>query len=112
MVISGDVWLLNLDPTIGSETVIPGPASSSRPEMQDHLRTVIAAPMATGHAPHEGAKASARLLRFQALCDLGYDSYAIGRRSVGRVAGPATRVLIRQQFSVALIEAINSISRC
>ena len=42
----GEIWLVNLDPTVGSEIqktrpwVIVSPA-----EMHDHLRTVIVAPM-------------------------------------------------------------------
>jgi len=47
----GEVWLVNLDPTVGSEIrkirpcVVVSPA-----EMHDHLKTVIVAPMTTkGH---------------------------------------------------------------
>ena len=48
MVARGEIWLVNLDPTVGSEIkksrrcVIVSPA-----EMHDHLRTVIVAPMTT-----------------------------------------------------------------
>jgi mRNA interferase MazF len=44
----GEIWLVNLDPTIGSEIrktrpfVVVSPA-----EMHDHLRTVLVAPMTT-----------------------------------------------------------------
>jgi mRNA interferase MazF len=52
MVNRGDVWLVNLDPTIGSEIQKTRPCLLiSPPEMHDHLRTVIAAPMATGSRP-------------------------------------------------------------
>ncbi|NTS31936.1 type II toxin-antitoxin system PemK/MazF family toxin [Phyllobacterium sp. BT25] len=52
MVSRGDVWLINLDPTIGSEIKKTRPCLIiSPPEMHDHLRTVIAAPMTTGSRP-------------------------------------------------------------
>ena len=52
MVNRGDVWLVNLDPTIGSEIQKTRPCLLiSPPEMHDHLRTVIAAPMTTGSRP-------------------------------------------------------------
>jgi mRNA interferase MazF len=49
MVARGDVWLLNLDPTVGSEIRKARPCVIvSPPEMHDHLRTAIVAPMTTG----------------------------------------------------------------
>ncbi|MBB3233520.1 type II toxin-antitoxin system PemK/MazF family toxin [Phyllobacterium endophyticum] len=52
MVNRGDVWLVYLDPTIGSEIQKIRPCLLiSPPEMHDHLRTVIAAPMNTGSRP-------------------------------------------------------------
>ncbi len=48
MVTRGEIWLVNLDPTVGSEIrktrpyVVVSPA-----EMHDHLRTVLVAPMTT-----------------------------------------------------------------
>ena len=49
VVMRGDVWLVTLDPTIGSEIRKARPCVViSPPEMHDHLRTVIAAPMTTG----------------------------------------------------------------
>jgi mRNA interferase MazF len=48
----GEIWLVNLDPTIGSEIrksrscVVISP-----PEMHDRLRTAIIAPMTTGSRP-------------------------------------------------------------
>ncbi|RCW83241.1 type II toxin-antitoxin system PemK/MazF family toxin [Phyllobacterium bourgognense] len=52
MVNRGDVWLVNLDPTIGSEIQKTRPCLLiSPPEMHDHLRTVIAAPMTTCSRP-------------------------------------------------------------
>ncbi|TCF96650.1 growth inhibitor PemK [Paraburkholderia strydomiana] len=46
MVMRGDVWLVTLDPTMGSEIQKTRPCVViSPPEMHDHLRTVIVAPM-------------------------------------------------------------------
>ena len=42
----GDIWLVNLDPTVGSEIKKSRPCVVvSPPELHDHLRTVIVAPM-------------------------------------------------------------------
>jgi mRNA interferase MazF len=52
MVTRGDVWLAALDPTVGSEIQKTRPCVIiSPPEMHDHLRTVLAAPMTTGSRP-------------------------------------------------------------
>ena len=49
MVARGEIWLVNLDPTVGSEIKKLRPCVVvSPPEMHDHLRTVIVAPMTTG----------------------------------------------------------------
>jgi mRNA interferase MazF len=49
MVTRGDIWLAALDPTVGSEIRMTRPCVVvSPPEMHDHLRTVIVAPMTTG----------------------------------------------------------------
>jgi mRNA interferase MazF len=49
MVIRGEVWLATLDPTVGSEIRKTRPCLIvSPPEMHDHLRTAIVAPMTTG----------------------------------------------------------------
>jgi len=48
----GEIWLVNLDPTVGSEIRKSRPCVIvSPPEMHDHLRTVIVAPMTTGAKP-------------------------------------------------------------
>ena len=48
----GDVWLVALDPTVGSEIQKTRPcAIISPPEMHDHLRTVMVAPMTTSSRP-------------------------------------------------------------
>ncbi len=50
MVRRGEIWLVNLDPTVGSEIQKSRPCVIiSPPEMHNHLRTVIIAPMATGN---------------------------------------------------------------
>lgn len=52
MVVRGEVWLTALDPTVGSEIQKTRPCVVvSPPEMHDHLRTVIVAPMTTGSKP-------------------------------------------------------------
>jgi mRNA interferase MazF len=49
MVKRGEIWLVNLDPTVGSEIQKSRPCVIvSPPEMHNHLRTVIVAPMSTG----------------------------------------------------------------
>lgn len=51
-IVRGEVWLAALDPTIGSEIQKTRPCVIiSPPEMHDHLRTVMAAPMTTGSRP-------------------------------------------------------------
>jgi mRNA interferase MazF len=48
----GDIWLVNLDPTVGSEIKKSRPCVIiSPPELHDHLRTVVVAPMTTGSHP-------------------------------------------------------------
>jgi mRNA interferase MazF len=48
----GEVWLVNLDPTVGSEIQKTRPCVViSPPEMHDYLRTAIIAPMTTGNRP-------------------------------------------------------------
>lgn len=52
MVKRGEVWLVNLDPTIGSEIRKTRPCVVvSPPEMHDHLRTLLVAPMTTKGYP-------------------------------------------------------------
>lgn len=48
----GDIWLAQLDPTVGSEIRKTRPCVVISPdEMNAHLRTVIVAPMTTGSKP-------------------------------------------------------------
>jgi mRNA interferase MazF len=50
--VRGDIWLATLDPTVGSEIQKTRPCVIiSPPEMHEHLRTVLAAPMTTGNRP-------------------------------------------------------------
>ncbi|MFS8976725.1 type II toxin-antitoxin system PemK/MazF family toxin [Cupriavidus necator] len=52
MVARGDVWLVALEPTVGSEIEKTRPCVVvSPPEMHDYLRTVTVAPMTTGSRP-------------------------------------------------------------
>ena len=52
MVKRGEIWLMDLDPTVGSEIRKTRPCVIVSPaEMHDHLRTVIVAPMTTGSKP-------------------------------------------------------------
>ena len=49
---AGDIWLAQLDPTLGSEIRKTRPCVVISPvEMNAHLRTVIVAPMTTGSRP-------------------------------------------------------------
>lgn len=46
MVKRGEIWIVNLDPTVGSEIKKSRPCVIVSPaELHDHLRTVIVAPM-------------------------------------------------------------------
>lgn len=52
MVKRGEIWLVNLDPTVGSEIRKMRPCVVVSPgEMHDHLRTVMVAPMTTKSRP-------------------------------------------------------------
>lgn len=52
MVSRGEIWLINLDPTIGSEIKKTRPCIVVSPqELNDYLRTVIVAPMTTKGRP-------------------------------------------------------------
>lgn len=49
---AGEIWLAQLDPTVGSEIQKTRPCVVVSPdEMNVHLRTVIVAPMTTGSRP-------------------------------------------------------------
>ena len=52
MVKRGEIWLVNLDPTVGSEIKKTRPCVViSPPEMHNYLRTAIVARMTTGSRP-------------------------------------------------------------
>ena len=49
---AGEIWLAQLDPTVGSEIRKTRPYVVVSPvEMNEHLRTVIVAPMTSGSGP-------------------------------------------------------------
>lgn len=49
---TGEIWLAQLDPTVGSEIRKTRPCVVVSPsEMHDYLRTAIVAPMTTGSQP-------------------------------------------------------------
>jgi mRNA interferase MazF len=65
MVKRGEIWLVDLDPRVGSEIKKSRPCILISPsELHDHLRTVIVAPMTTKSRPalfripisHDGKK--------------------------------------------------------
>lgn len=50
--VRGDIYLVNLDPTLGSEIQKTRPCVIiSPPEIHDYLRTALIAPMTTGSRP-------------------------------------------------------------
>ncbi len=52
MVKRGEIWLVALDPTLGTEIQKTRPCLIiSPPELHDHLRAVMVAPMTTGSRP-------------------------------------------------------------
>ena len=76
MVGRGDIWLVTLDPTVGSEIRKARPCLVVSPaEMHNHLRTVIVAPMSTESHPapfrisvtHAGRKGLVLLDQVRAL---------------------------------------------
>ena len=76
MVVRGDIWMVNLDPTVGSEIRKRRPCAVISPsEMHDHLRTVIVAPMTTKskaapyriNATHAGKKGLVLLDQIRAV---------------------------------------------
>jgi mRNA interferase MazF len=53
---TGDIWLAQLDPTVGREIRKTRPCVVISPtDMNAHLRTVIVAPMTTGCVSHASA---------------------------------------------------------
>jgi mRNA interferase MazF len=100
----GDIWLVNLDPTIGSEIQKTRPCLViSPPEMHDHLRTVMIAPMTTGSHPapfriavrHGGKDGLILLDQIRAI-----DKSRLVKRSGSLTAGTLTATLatLREVF--------------
>lgn len=93
MVTRGEIWLVNLDPTIGTEIRKTRPCVIISPaEMHDHLRTVLVAPMTTKGQPapyriaasHAGKKGLILLDQIRAIDRI---------RLVGRVGAVAPKTL-------------------
>ena len=93
MVKRGEIWLVNLDPTAGNEIRKSRPCVVvSPPEMHDHLRTVIVAPMTSKSRPapfrvpvtHAGLKGLILLDQLRAVDKL---------RMVKRLGAISTRTL-------------------
>jgi len=92
MVTRGDVWLTVLDPTIGGEIKKTRPCVIvSPPEINAHLKTVIAAPMPTGNRPAP-IRVSVRFQRRDGLIPLDQMRALDKSRPVRRlgVISPAT----------------------
>ena len=50
--VRGEIWLVSLDPTIGSEIQKTRPCVViSPPEINDHLRVILVAPLTSGSRP-------------------------------------------------------------
>src|ERR1700682_5310274 len=65
----GDVWLAALDPTVGSEIQKTRPCVViSPPEMHDHLRTVMVAPMTLAATRHLFASRSVSKVKMVSFC--------------------------------------------
>lgn len=94
MVARGDIWLVLLDPTVGSDIKKSRPCVVVSPsEMHDYLRTVIVAPMTTKSraAPfrvrlsHGGKKGLILLDQLRAV-----DKWRLAKR-LGAVSGKTLR---------------------
>ncbi len=58
---TGEIWLPQLDPTVGSKILNTRPCVVISPDdMNAHLRTVIVAPMTTGSRPAHFLKSRSR----------------------------------------------------
>ena len=97
MVARGDIWLVSLDPTVGSEIKKSRPCVVVSPaEMHDYLRTVIVAPMTTKSRPapfrvplsHGGKKGLILLDQIRAV-----DKVRLGRK-MGTVSAKALGIAL------------------
>ncbi len=97
----GEIWLVNLDPTIGSESKKTRPCVVVSPaEMHDYLRTVIVAPLTTkSHAApfrigvtHGGKKGLILLDQMRAV-----DKARLAKRLGGVSAKTLTAILVTLQ---------------
>ena len=101
----GEIWLVNLDPTLGSEIKKSRPCVVVSPaEMHDHLRTVIVAPMTTKSRPapfrvsvtHGGQKGLILLDQLRAV-DKAWLAKKLGAVSAKTLLG--TLVTLQEVFS-------------
>lgn len=93
----GEIWLVNLDPTVGSEIKKTRPCVViSPPEMHDYLRTAMVAPMTTGSHPapfriavrHSGKHGLILLDQIRAI-----DKTRLVKRS-GSLSAPVLRAML------------------
>ena len=105
MVVRGEIWMVNLEPAVGREITKSRPcAVISPPEMHDHLRTVIVAPMTTKSkaapfriaATHAGKKGLVLLDQIRAV-DKGRLIRKLGNLSPKALA--ATLDTLREVFA-------------
>lgn len=95
MVSRGDIWLAALDPTVGSEIQKTRPCLIvSPPEIHDHLRTVIAAPMTSGSRP-AGFRVPVRFQGVDGLILLE-QARALDKRRLVKHLGAIEEDLLRQ----------------
>src|SRR5690606_16299284 len=95
MVKRGDVWLAALDPTVGSEIQKTRPCLViSPPEIHDHLRTVIVAPMTSGSRP-AGRRVPVSFQGVEGLILLE-QSRALDKRRLVRCLGRVTDAVLKQ----------------
>ncbi len=101
----GEIWLVSLDPTVGSEIRKARPCVViSPPEMQDHLRAAIIAPMTTKSRPapfridvtHGGMKGLILLDQMRAV-DKGRFTKKMGAVSANTLA--ATLSALQEVFA-------------
>jgi len=102
----GDIWMVNLDPTVGSEIQKTRPCVVISPgEMHDHLRTALIAPMTTKSRPapfripvsHNGQKGLILLDQVRAV-----DKIRLVKRLGALPAGTLAQTLTALQEAFAL----------
>jgi len=95
MVKRGEVWLVALDPTVGSEIQKMRPCVVvSPPEIHDHLRTVIVAPMTSGSRP-AGFRVAVSFQGVDGLILLE-QARAVDKRRLVRCLGQVPEAVLKQ----------------